>query len=70
MPLGEKGVGRLAVQNQEKATQTQNLKNKNELEIVINWPKLINNAEFIDQTEVSITELTSRNTLKKQLEQE
>lgn len=60
MPLGEKGVGRLAVHKLGESLQLNTKsKNKNELEIVINWPKLINSAEFIDQTEVSITELTS-----------
>ncbi|MGJ3351214.1 ATP-binding protein [Morganella sp. Je.2.23] len=58
MPLGEKGVGRLAVHKLGESLQlnTRSI-NERELEIKINWPTLINDVEFIDQTQVSIKEL-------------
>lgn len=55
MPLGEKGVGRLAVHKLGESLQLNTkTNNDNEIEIKINWPSLITSAEFIDQTRVNI----------------
>ncbi|WP_226294963.1 ATP-binding protein [Pectobacterium carotovorum] len=55
MPLGEKGVGRLAVHKLGESLQLNTrTENEGEIEIKINWPSLIDGAEFIDQTLVNI----------------
>ncbi|HID9392963.1 TPA: ATP-binding protein [Serratia marcescens] len=55
MPLGEKGVGRLAVHKLGESLQLNTRsENEGEIEIKINWPTLIGDAEFIDQTMVNI----------------
>jgi signal transduction histidine kinase len=58
MPLGEKGVGRLAVHKLGSIMQM-NTKKKGqpEVRIIIDWPKVISDATYIEDTEVSIEEL-------------
>ena len=58
LPLGEKGVGRLAVHKlgSDLKINTRS-KNEGEIEININWPSLIDNAKYIQDTEVKISEL-------------
>ncbi len=58
MPLGEKGVGRLAVHKlgSNLVVNTKSENNK-EVRIVINWPQLLSNATYIDQTKVTVHEL-------------
>lgn len=58
MPLGEKGVGRLAA-HKLGSTLILNTRQKNapELEVNINWQNLISSATYIDETEVKIEEL-------------
>ncbi|MFT7687806.1 MAG: hypothetical protein ACI9FB_003163 [Candidatus Azotimanducaceae bacterium] len=58
LPLGEKGVGRLAV---HKLGSQLNIhtraEDSAEYKISIDWPSLISEAEYIEDTKVSITEL-------------
>ena len=58
LPLGEKGVGRLAVHKlgSELIIHTR-AKDSTEYRITIDWPSLINDAEYIEDTKVSITKL-------------
>lgn len=58
LPLGEKGVGRLAVHKLGKQLII-NTRAKNSLEhqITIDWPKLIGEAQYIEDTQVTITPL-------------
>lgn len=58
LPLGEKGVGRLAVHklgNQLKIHTR--AEDSAEYQINIDWPSLIDEAEYIEDTKVSISEL-------------
>ncbi|SHO55580.1 ATP-binding protein [Vibrio quintilis] len=58
LPLGEKGVGRLAVHKLGKQlTINTKAENSQEYKITINWPKLIEDAEYIEDTRVTITPL-------------
>jgi hypothetical protein len=58
MPLGEKGVGRLAVHKLGKnLTVNTRADGHPEYRITINWPKLIEDSEYIEDTRVSIQEL-------------
>lgn len=58
LPLGEKGVGRLAVHKLGKQLII-NTRAKGSLEhqITIDWPKLIGEAQYIEDTRVTITPL-------------
>ncbi|ELJ8791337.1 ATP-binding protein [Vibrio cholerae] len=60
LPLGEKGVGRLAVHKLGSQliinTRAENAK---EYKISIDWPRLINEAEYIEDTKVTITPLNT-----------
>jgi len=58
LPLGEKGVGRLAVHKlgSQLSIHTR-AENSPEYMITIDWPSLINQAEYIEDTRVSITPL-------------
>ena len=58
MPLGEKGVGRLAVHKLGSIMQM-NTKKKGcpEVKIIIDWPNTISDATYIEDTKVSIEEL-------------
>lgn len=60
MPLGEKGVGRLAVHKlgSKLKLNTKAVDNP-EIEVVIDWPSLINDAEYIEDTKVKIKRLPS-----------
>lgn len=58
LPLGEKGVGRLAVHKLgKKLTINTRSKNSVEYKIQIDWPSLISKAEYIEDTRVTITPL-------------
>lgn len=58
LPLGEKGVGRLAVHKLGKQlTINTRAKDSVEHQITIDWPKLIDEAEYIEDTKVTITPL-------------
>lgn len=60
LPLGEKGVGRLAVHKLgTKLTLNTKSKNNPEFKISIDWPSLINNASYLEDTVVDIEEVTS-----------
>lgn len=56
MPLGEKGVGRLAVhklgRNLKLNTKAEG---EEEIEVTIDWPSLIDNANYIEDTRVDIS---------------
>ncbi len=58
LPLGEKGVGRLAVHKlgNQLIINTRS-KNSAEYQIKIDWPKLIGEAQYIEDTRVTITPL-------------
>lgn len=59
MPLGEKGVGRLAVHKLgTKLSINTKAKEQPEYKISIDWPKLLDEANYIEDTRVEITELT------------
>ena len=59
LPLGEKGVGRLAVHKLgSQLTINTRAEDDVEYEISIDWPSLINKAEYIEDTRVSITPLS------------
>ena len=60
MPLGEKGIGRLAVHKlgRKLKLNTRSAK-KPECEIKINWPELIDAAVYLDETSVSLKKLSS-----------
>lgn len=60
LPLGEKGVGRLAVHKlgSELIINTR-AEGSNEYKITIDWPSLISKAEYIEDTKVTITPLSS-----------
>ncbi|WP_196160288.1 ATP-binding protein [Reinekea sp. G2M2-21] len=59
LPLGEKGVGRLAVHKLgSQLTIHTRAENSVEYKISINWPRLIEDAEYIEDTRVSITPLS------------
>ncbi|ELA7820172.1 ATP-binding protein [Vibrio alginolyticus] len=58
LPLGEKGVGRLAVHKLGKQlTINTRAENAPEHQITIDWPKLIGEAQYIEDTRVTITPL-------------
>ncbi|WP_445365384.1 ATP-binding protein [Microbulbifer sp. ANSA001] len=58
MPLGEKGVGRLAVHKLGKdLTIHTRAKGHPEFRIKINWPSLIEEADYIEDTKVKVEEL-------------
>ncbi len=58
MPLGEKGVGRLAVHKLgTKLSINTKSKNEPEYNITIDWPSLIDEANYIEDTQVEIVEL-------------
>ncbi|OOE87399.1 hypothetical protein BZG73_01805 [Salinivibrio siamensis] len=58
LPLGEKGVGRLAVHKLgNQLTINTKAENSPEYKISINWPILIKEAEYIEDTRVSIIPL-------------
>lgn len=58
LPLGDKGVGRLAVHKLGKhLTINTRAKDSIEYKIEIDWPSLISEAEYIEDTRVSITPL-------------
>ncbi|BEI24848.1 ATP-binding protein [Vibrio fluvialis] len=60
LPLGEKGVGRLAVHKLGKFLSINTrAKDSKEYKITIDWPKLIGEAEYIEDTKVTITALDS-----------
>lgn len=59
LPLGEKGVGRLAVHKLGRnLTVNTRAKNSPEYRIRIDWPSLINNAEYIEDAKINIEELS------------
>ncbi|MCE7657295.1 sensor histidine kinase [Vibrio fluvialis] len=60
MPLGEKGVGRLAV-HKLGSNLIINTKSKNakEVKIEIDWPKLLSDVTYINEAKVSVIELDS-----------
>ena len=60
LPLGEKGVGRLAV-HKLGAIMQMNTKREGfpEVKITIDWPKVIGDANYIEDTKVNIEELSS-----------
>jgi signal transduction histidine kinase len=58
LPLGEKGVGRLAVHKLgTKLIVNTKSENNPEYKITIDWPSLIENANYIEDTKVDIEEL-------------
>ncbi|BFM22219.1 ATP-binding protein [Gilvimarinus japonicus] len=58
LPLGEKGIGRLAVHKLgKKLTINTRAKDSAEHQITIDWPKLIGEAQYIEDTQVTITPL-------------
>jgi signal transduction histidine kinase len=58
LPLGEKGVGRLAVHKLgKKLTINTRAKDSKEHQITIDWPQLIGEAQYIEDTKVTITPL-------------
>lgn len=58
MPLGEKGVGRLAVHKLgETLVINTRAKDNPEYRIHINWPSLINESNYIEETQVDIEKL-------------
>lgn len=59
LPLGEKGVGRLAVHKLGSIMQM-NTRSQNALEVkvVIDWPEVIENATYIEDTKVIVEELS------------
>lgn len=58
LPLGEKGVGRLAVHKLgSKLIVNTRSKDNSEYKITIDWPSLIDNANYIEDTKVDIEEL-------------
>ena len=60
LPLGEKGVGRLAVHKLgKKLTINTRAKDSQEHQITIDWPKLIGEAQYIEDTKVTITPLNT-----------
>lgn len=59
LPLGEKGVGRLAVHKLGAIMQMNTkLQGYPEVRITIDWPQLIDDATYIEDTKVNIEELT------------
>ncbi len=59
MPLGEKGVGRLAVHKLgSKLTINTRSRGKPEYKIQIDWPSLIGNSGYLEDTKVDIIELS------------
>jgi|Cruoilmetagenom7_1024161.scaffolds.fasta_scaffold17767_2 signal transduction histidine kinase len=59
MPLGEKGVGRLAVHKLgTHLTINTRANGKPEYKLEIDWPSLIDGSEYIEDTRVKIEELT------------
>lgn len=59
LPLGEKGVGRLAVHKLGAIMQMNSKQNgKPEVQIDINWPNLINSSKYIEDAKVEIEELS------------
>lgn len=61
LPLGEKGVGRLAV-HKLGSVMEMNTKRKGfpEVQVVIDWPDLIGNANLIEDTKVEVEELSEQ----------
>lgn len=60
MPLGEKGVGRLAVHKLgSKLKINTKAENHREVEVNIDWPSLIDNANYIEDTKVEVKSLTT-----------
>lgn len=60
LPLGEKGIGRLAVHKLgSKLIINTRAADSNEYKITIDWPSLISNAEYIEDTKVTITPLST-----------
>ncbi|MBJ7556033.1 ATP-binding protein [Marinomonas spartinae] len=60
LPLGEKGVGRLAVHKLgKKLTINTRAEDSQEHQITIDWPKLIGEAQYIEDTKVTITPLNT-----------
>lgn len=60
LPLGEKGVGRLAVHKLGKVMQLNTRhEGQPEVKITIDWPELIDKANYIEDTQVVVEELTS-----------
>lgn len=58
LPLGEKGVGRLAVHKLgSKLKVITRALGSNEFQIKIDWPSLINQSNYIEDTKVSIEEV-------------
>lgn len=58
LPLGDKGVGRLAVHKLgRKLTINTRAKNSNEYKIEIDWPNLINDSNYLEDTRVTIIPL-------------
>lgn len=58
LPLGEKGVGRLAVHKLGKnLTINTRAKDSKEHKIIIDWPSLINEAKYIEDTRVKVITL-------------
>lgn len=60
MPLGEKGVGRLAVHKLgEKLLINTRAKSNPEYKIEIDWPSLIDDSNYIEETRVEIEKLSN-----------
>lgn len=60
LPLGEKGVGRLAVHKLGSIMQLNTRQDGfPEIEITIDWPDVIGQATYIEDTKINIEELTS-----------
>lgn len=60
MPLGEKGVGRLAVHKLgSNLVINTKAEDRKEVKIVIDWPQLISGATYIHETQVNVEELDS-----------
>ncbi|SGY87507.1 ATP-binding protein [Moritella viscosa] len=58
LPLGEKGVGRLAVHKLgSQLSINTRAENSAEYNITIDWPSLIDEAKYIEDTKVTITQL-------------
>ncbi|EOV9656115.1 ATP-binding protein [Cronobacter turicensis] len=58
LPLGEKGVGRLAVHKLgTKLRINSRASGQKEIEIIVNWNELLNFSEYIEDTSVDIDEL-------------
>lgn len=58
MPLGEKGVGRLAVHKLgSKLVINTKAKDSKEVKITIDWPQLLSGATYIHETKVKVIEL-------------